>query len=56
VLDYKLQHAPAQTLAYQQQMQTYVAAVQALQPSDRVRGAFITGAGEVVNLLAAAPD
>jgi ATP-dependent helicase/nuclease subunit A len=48
VLDYKLNSRPAQTAAYREQMQRYVAAVQALQPADIVRGAFITGLGEVV--------
>ncbi len=48
VLDYKLNHAPADVAAYQAQMQAYVAAVQALQPADKVQGAFITGAGQVV--------
>jgi len=31
-------------------MARYVRAVQALQPDDRVRAAFITGAGDVVEL------
>jgi ATP-dependent helicase/nuclease subunit A len=50
VLDYKLNHAPAEIAGYQAQMRAYVAAVQALQPADRVQGAFITGAGQVVEL------
>ncbi len=45
VLDYKLQSAPEAVAAYREQMQAYVAAVQALQPGDVVRGAFITGQG-----------
>ncbi len=50
VLDYKLQHRPAEVDAYREQLQNYVAAVQALQPEDRVTGAFITGRGELVPL------
>jgi ATP-dependent helicase/nuclease subunit A len=50
VLDYKLSSQPAQVMAYQAQMQRYVAAVRALQPQDEVRGAFITGAGELVEV------
>ena len=50
VLDYKLSHAPAELVAYREQMARYVLAVQALQPDDRVRAAFITGAGDVVEL------
>ena len=50
VLDYKLQHRPAEVEAYREQLQNYVAAVQALQPEDRVTGAFITGRGELVPL------
>jgi ATP-dependent helicase/nuclease subunit A len=48
VLDYKLNSQPTQLLAYREQMRRYMAAVQALQPADEVRGAFITGSGEVV--------
>ena len=50
VLDYKLRHAPAELVAYREQMARYVRAVQALQPDDAVRAAFITGAGTVVEL------
>jgi len=50
VLDYKLQHRPAEVGAYREQLLSYVAAVQALQPADRVTGAFITGRGELVTL------
>jgi ATP-dependent helicase/nuclease subunit A len=50
VLDYKLQHSPEDVPAYREQMQRYKAAVQKLQPGDAVRCAFITGAGEVVEL------
>ncbi len=48
VLDYKLHGTPAELPAYREQMQRYVAAVQSLQPGDTVRGAFITGRGELV--------
>ncbi len=48
VLDYKLQHEPAAVAEYQAQLARYRAAVQALQPADRVRAAFITGGGVVV--------
>jgi ATP-dependent helicase/nuclease subunit A len=48
VLDYKLHGTPAELPAYRAQLQRYVAAVQALQPGDAVRGAFITGRGELV--------
>jgi len=48
VLDYKLQHAPQRVAGYREQMARYVRAVQALQPGDVVRGAFITAAGELV--------
>jgi hypothetical protein len=34
--------------AYREQLRHYMAAVQALQPGDEVRGAFITGQGVVV--------
>ena len=50
VLDYKLRGSPAQLPAYRAQMQRYVEAVQALQPGEAVRGAFITGAGELIEL------
>jgi hypothetical protein len=55
VLDYKLSHAPAELVAYREQMARYVRAVQALQPDDRVRAAFITGAGDVVELCTQPP-
>ncbi len=48
VLDYKLHGTPAELPAYRDQLQRYMAAVQALQPGDTVRGAFITGRGELV--------
>lgn len=50
VLDYKLQHAPEALPAYREQLARYRRAVQALQPGDTVRGAFITGAGELIEL------
>jgi len=50
VLDYKLNADPATVLAHREQLQAYMAAVQALQPGDRVRGAFITGQGGLVTL------
>ncbi|HJV96085.1 MAG TPA: PD-(D/E)XK nuclease family protein, partial [Albitalea sp.] len=50
VLDYKLQHAPQALAAYREQLLRYRSAVSALQPGDAVRCAFITGAGEVVEL------
>ena len=50
VLDFKLQHKPAEVDDYREQLQTYVAAVRALQPEGDVRGAFITGGGALVEL------
>jgi len=50
VLDYKLRHAPDELVAYREQMARYVRAVQALQPDDAVRAAFVTGAGAVVEV------
>lgn len=50
VLDYKLQHAPEELPAYREQLSRYRGAVQALQPGEAVHCAFITGAGEVVEL------
>jgi ATP-dependent helicase/nuclease subunit A len=49
-LDYKLHGAPQGVDAYRAQMALYVAAVQALQPGDRVRGAFITGDGKCIEI------
>ena len=48
VLDYKLHQSPTDVLAYVAQLERYRAAVQALQPHDTVRAAFITASGEVV--------
>ncbi len=50
VLDYKLHHAPQALAPYREQMQRYRRAVRELQPGDSVHCAFITGAGEVVEL------
>jgi len=50
VLDYKLQHAPDALAAYREQLLRYRRAVQALQPVETVRCAFLTGAGEVIEL------
>jgi ATP-dependent helicase/nuclease subunit A len=50
VLDYKLQHAPGEVAAYREQLQRYVQAVQANEPGTAVRGAFITGRGQVVEV------
>ena len=50
VLDYKLQHAPQALAAYREQLLRYRSAVQRLQPGDSVRCAFITGAGDVVEV------
>ena len=48
VLDYKLQPAPHTVPAYVEQLRRYRARVQALQPADGVRAAFITSAGDVI--------
>lgn len=50
VLDYKLQSDPDAVPAYREQMARYRAAVAALQPGDTVRGGFITGQGELVEV------
>ncbi len=50
VLDYKLHEAPQRQPEYVQQLQQYRAAVQALQPGESVRIAFITGQGRLVEL------
>jgi ATP-dependent helicase/nuclease subunit A len=50
VLDYKLQHAPQELAAYRDQLARYRAAVQAAQPGEEVRAAFITGAGRLVEV------
>lgn len=48
VLDYKLSHAPHQLDSYRAQLARYQRAVQRRQPGERVRGAFITGSGAVI--------
>ena len=50
VLDYKLQHAPQQLEAYRAQLRRYREAVRRMQPGERVRCAFLTGAGAVVEI------
>ncbi len=50
VLDYKLQTGVVSLPLYRDQVRRYVAAVQALQPGDTVRGALITGRGEVLEV------
>jgi ATP-dependent helicase/nuclease subunit A len=50
VLDYKLNAAPGDLESNRAQLAGYVAAVQALQPLDKVHGAFITAAGRLVPL------
>ena len=50
VLDYKLHEAPQRQPEYVQQLQLYRAAVQALQPGEPVRTAFITGQGRLVEV------
>lgn len=48
VLDYKLGATPEREPAYIEQMRSYVAAVQALQPGEPVRAALISGTGRFV--------
>jgi ATP-dependent helicase/nuclease subunit A len=50
VLDYKLNQSPAELPQYRDQLLRYRRIVQNLQPADEVRCAFITGAGELVEL------
>ncbi len=50
VLDYKLAHQPQADERLRAQLARYRAAVQALQPHDRVRAAFVSGAGELIEL------
>lgn len=47
VLDYKLHPAPLKEPEYLAQMQRYVESVQAMEPADRVRGAFISADGRL---------
>jgi ATP-dependent helicase/nuclease subunit A len=48
VLDYKLVGAPQDHPGYRDQLAAYRRAVQALQPGEAVRAAFITGQGELI--------
>ena len=50
VLDYKLQHAPQQLGAYREQLLRYRDAVRRAQPGALVRCAFLSGAGEVIEI------
>jgi ATP-dependent helicase/nuclease subunit A len=50
VLDYKLHESPQSLAAYRQQLLGYASALTQLQPGDKVRCAFITGAGELVEM------
>ncbi|HET9643667.1 MAG TPA: 3'-5' exonuclease, partial [Burkholderiaceae bacterium] len=48
VLDYKLQSRPQAVADYREQIERYRAVLQRLQPDDRVRAAFITAGGELI--------
>ncbi|MFG6415085.1 UvrD-helicase domain-containing protein [Roseateles sp. DC23W] len=48
VLDYKLGATPEREPAYLEQMRSYVAAIQKLQPGELVRAALISGTGRLV--------
>ncbi|MEO5772373.1 MAG: hypothetical protein ABIQ29_09930, partial [Burkholderiaceae bacterium] len=50
VLDYKLQGRPQDDPMQRAQLAGYRRAVQALQPNETVRAAFITGQGEVIEV------
>lgn len=50
VLDHKLNHAPQHDPALRAQLATYAAALAALEPGSPIRTAFVTGAGEVVEV------
>ncbi|HKX95786.1 MAG TPA: PD-(D/E)XK nuclease family protein, partial [Methylibium sp.] len=50
VLDYKLQHAPAEVAAYRAQLAGYREAVAGLQAGERVRAGLVTGRGEVIEV------
>ncbi|MBL8306249.1 MAG: UvrD-helicase domain-containing protein [Rubrivivax sp.] len=50
VLDYKLQTGAVSLPLHAAQLARYVAAVQALQPGDRVRAAIVTGSGQLLPL------
>jgi ATP-dependent helicase/nuclease subunit A len=53
VLDYKLSLAPDALEPYRRQLLRYREVVQAAQPGDRVRCAFVTGQGRVIEVAAA---
>jgi ATP-dependent helicase/nuclease subunit A len=50
VLDYKLHHAPEELEPYRAQLLRYRAVIERAQPGGRVRCAFITGDGRVVEV------
>jgi ATP-dependent helicase/nuclease subunit A len=50
VLDYKLQHAPQELEAYRVQLLRYRDAVRRAQPGALVRCAFLSGAGDVIEI------
>jgi ATP-dependent helicase/nuclease subunit A len=50
VLDYKLQHAPAEVAAYRAQLAGYREAVASLQAGERVRAGLVTGRGEFIEV------
>jgi len=50
VLDYKLQHAPQELEAYRVQLLRYRDAVRRAQPGSPVRCAFLSGAGDVIEI------
>ena len=50
MLDYKIGHAPQAMAVYREQLQRYREAVQAGEPDARVRAAFVTGLGDVIEL------
>ena len=50
-LDYKLAHQPQADERLRAQLARYRSAVQALQPHDTVRAAFVSGIGELIELL-----
>jgi ATP-dependent helicase/nuclease subunit A len=54
VLDYKLAHTPQEVDAYRDQLASYAGALRRLQPGDAVHMAFISGAGEVIEVEARA--
>ena len=50
VLDYKLSHAPEELAPYREQLLRYRAAIARAQPGERVRSAFVTGEGRIVEV------